>query len=106
MAGELSSLLLGESMRRGGGRDDPGTSLDDRGSPGKGEKLPGARPWDRPDVDVVGCILADWHRGSRYILTVPERIRRGDSGVVATGLDVALRPSARVAADCLYALGT
>lgn len=60
MAGELSSLLLGESMRRGGGRDDPGVwwrSLDDRGIPGKGEKLPGARPWDRPEADVVGCIL-------------------------------------------------
>jgi hypothetical protein len=58
MAGVLSSLLLGESMRRGGGRDDdPGRSMDDRGNAGKGEKLPGARPWDRPDVDVVGCIL-------------------------------------------------
>lgn len=46
MAGVPSSLLLGEStMRRGGGRDDdPGRPMDDRGTPGKGEKLPGARP--------------------------------------------------------------
>ena len=57
-AGELSSLLLGESMRRGGGRDDTGVwrSLDERGMLGKGEKLPGARPWDRPEADVEGCI--------------------------------------------------
>jgi hypothetical protein len=46
MAGVPSSLLLGEStMRRGGCLDDdPGRSMEDRGIPGKGEKLPGARP--------------------------------------------------------------
>lgn len=59
MAGVPSSLLLGESTMRGGGArdDDPGRSMDDRGTPGKAEKLPGARPWDRPVFDGVGCIL-------------------------------------------------
>lgn len=58
MAGVPSSLLGESTMRRGGGRDDdPGRSMDDRGTPGKGEKLPGARPWGRPVLDGVGCIL-------------------------------------------------
>lgn len=74
MTGELSSLLLGESMRRGGGRDDTGVwmSLDERGMLGKGEKLPGARPWARPEAEVEGCISLEW-RGARYILTEPQR---------------------------------
>lgn len=77
MTGELSSLLLGESMRRGGGRDDTGVwmSLDERGMLGKGEKLPGARPWARPEAEVEGCISLEW-RGARYILTVPQRFWR------------------------------
>ena len=89
LAGELSSLLLGESMRRGGGRDEPGAwlrSLDDRGRPGKGEKLPGGRPWDRPEDEVVGCIFAG-PRGFCYILTCAADVeaRRGDAGVGSTG---------------------
>lgn len=81
LAGELSSLLLGESMRRGGGRDEPGTwlrSLDDRGKPGKGEKLPGGRPCDRPEDEVVGCIFAG-PRGFCYILTLPRTSSRGEA---------------------------
>lgn len=103
-AGVPSSPLLGEStMRRGGGRDDdPGRSMDDRGTPGKGEKLPGARPWGRPVFDGVGCILAVVWR-ARYILAVAENMRQGDSGVVVRAdgprHDVATRASGSIVSD-------
>lgn len=105
-AGDVSSLLLGESMRRGGGRDEPGTwlrSLDDRGSPGRGEKLPGGRPWDRPEDEVVGCIFAEPMGGICYILTVPRTSRRG--GRRLDGLEIAVRPRGQIALQALMDLG-